>query len=137
MKIIMAKAIDVLKANKSNMPSKWKEQAQWHVNNWDWLKHSTRIALKAKKRLAELGLTQKELAEKMGCSQQYVSLIFQGKENLTLETIAKLEKVLNFDIIEYKSNNYKEPRVSEKRQSVYLNEPKSPAYKLRKKEAHP
>ena len=133
----MAKAIDVLKANKSNMPSKWKEQAQWHVNNWDWLKHSTRIALKAKKRLAELGLTQKELAEKMGCSQQYVSLIFQGKENLTLETIAKLEKVLNFDIIEYKSNNYKEPRVSEKRQSVYLNEPKSPAYKLRKKEAHP
>ncbi|MBR5907850.1 MAG: helix-turn-helix transcriptional regulator [Bacteroidales bacterium] len=137
MKIIMAKAIDVLKANKSNMPSKWKEQAQWHVNNWDWLKHSTRIALKAKKRLAELGLTQKELAEKMGCSQQYVSLIFQGKENLTLETIAKLEKVLNFDIIEYKSNNYKEPCVSEKRQSVYLNEPKSPAYKLRKKEAHP
>lgn len=133
----MAKAIDVLKANKSNMPSKWKEQAQWHVNNWDWLKHSTRIALKAKKRLTELGLTQKELAEKMGCSQQYVSLIFKGKENLTLETIAKLEEVLNFDIIEYKSNNYKEQSVSEKRQSVYLNEPKSPAYKLRKKEAHP
>ena len=45
-----------------------------------------------------MGLTQKELAERMGCSQQYVSLILKGKENLTLETIAKLETALDFEL---------------------------------------
>ena len=35
----------------------------------------------------------------MGCSQQYVSLILKGKENLTLETISKMEKVLGTELI--------------------------------------
>ena len=95
----MVKAIDFLKAHQSVEPSKWREQAQWHVENWGWLKHSTQIALQARHRMSYLGLTQKELAERMGCSQQYVSLILKGKENLTLDTISKLEKVLDVELI--------------------------------------
>lgn len=34
----------------------------------------------------------------MGCSQQYVSKLLKGSENLTLETIAKLEEILDLEI---------------------------------------
>ena len=37
-------------------------------------------------------------ASELGCTQQYVSLILKGKENLTLETIAKLESALQIDL---------------------------------------
>lgn len=54
----MTKAIDVVKAHQSTELSQWKQQAQWHVDNWAWIKHSAQIAMKVK----ALGLTQKELA---------------------------------------------------------------------------
>lgn len=47
------------------------------------------------------GITQKQLAERMGCSQQYVSKILKGKENLSLETMAKIEYSLGISIIQY------------------------------------
>lgn len=125
----MVKAIDVIRAHKSKEPSQWKEQAQWHRDNWAWLKHSIQIALKAKKQMNALGMTQKELAEQMGCSQQYVSLILKGKENLTLETISRLETVLDIDLI----NNtplgeqlYSYPSLA--RPSTYLSEGEEPLY---------
>ena len=48
--------------------------------------------------MKELGLTQTQLAAQMGCSQQYVSKLLKGSENLTLETIAKLEEILDLGI---------------------------------------
>ena len=39
-------------------------------------------------------MTQKRLSELMGCSQQYVSKILKGQENLSLETLAKIERCL-------------------------------------------
>lgn len=48
------------------------------------------------------GFTQKEFAEKVGCSQQYISRILKGRENLSLETISKLEAALEATIIEIK-----------------------------------
>ena len=119
----MAKAIDVLRAHQSNEPSKWREQAQWHVDNWGWLKHSIQIALRAKSRMSSLGLTQKELAERMGCSQQYVSLILKGKENLTLETISKIEKVLGFELLIYPNDCVDGFSVPLSNTARYLNEP--------------
>jgi transcriptional regulator with XRE-family HTH domain len=44
------------------------------------------------------GLTQKTLAERMGCSQQYVSKILKGQENLSLETISKIEEALSLEL---------------------------------------
>lgn len=124
----MAKAIDIVKAHQSTEPSRWKQQAQWHVDNWGWLKHSAQIALKVKGRLKALGLTQKELAERMGCSQQYVSLILKGKENLTLETIAKLENVLDFEILLYTREPVDGYSLPQNRPSQYLSEAEAPEY---------
>ena len=124
----MTKAIDVVKAHQSTEGSKWKQQAQWHVDNWGWLKHSARIALKVKERLNALGLTQKELAERMGCSQQYVSLILKGKENLTLETIAKLEKALDSEILIYTRDLVSGYNIPFNQPSRYLSEAEGPEY---------
>ena len=49
--------------------------------------------------MSQIGMTQVVLAEKLGCTQQHVSMLLKGKNNLTLETIAKLEEALDFDII--------------------------------------
>ena len=50
--------------------------------------------------LDEQGLSQKQLAERMNCSPQYVSRLLKGEENLSLETICKLERVLNVQILQ-------------------------------------
>ena len=119
----MAKAIDVLRSNQCQEPSKWKERALWHRENWGWLKHSMQIALKAKRQMDALGLTQKILAERMGCSQQYVSLILKGKENLTLETISKMERVLDCDLFAHTSESIRSHAYSINQPATYLNEP--------------
>lgn len=47
----------------------------------------------------ELHITQSALAEKMNCSQQYISKILKGQENLSLESIWKIESVLEIDLV--------------------------------------
>ena len=51
-------------------------------------------------KMEEFGLTQKSLAERMGCSQQYVSRVLKGTENLSIETISKIESALELEILE-------------------------------------
>ena len=45
------------------------------------------------------GLTQKVLAERMNCTQQYVSKILKGKENMSLDTLTRLENALGINLI--------------------------------------
>ncbi len=45
------------------------------------------------------GLIQKALAERMNCTQQYVSKILKGKENMSLDTLSKLEDALGINLI--------------------------------------
>jgi transcriptional regulator with XRE-family HTH domain len=47
------------------------------------------------------GITQKQLAERMECSQQYISKILKGTENLSLETLTKIECALGITVIQY------------------------------------
>ncbi len=68
--------------------------------NKSWLRYSQRIAMMMLDRMEELGLTQKLLAERMGCSQQYVSRVLKGTENLSIETIFKIESALELNILE-------------------------------------
>ncbi len=44
-------------------------------------------------------VTQKALAVKMNCSQQYISKVLKGRENLSLETLCKIEKALDVKIL--------------------------------------
>ena len=81
-------------------PSKWREKAEWSMANKSWLRFSQRIAMMMLDKMEELGLTQKSVAERMGCSQQYVSRVLKGTENLSIETISKIERALDLEILE-------------------------------------
>lgn len=59
----------------------------------------TKIAVKVLLRMKLLGLMQKALAEHMNCTQQYISKILKGKENMSLDTLSKLEKALGITLI--------------------------------------
>ena len=93
------KTLDFLEAHQSETPSKWREEAEWRRDNWSWLHHSQKIAVKVLLQMKQMGLTQKALAERMNCTQQYVSKILKGKENMSLETLSKLEDALGIDLI--------------------------------------
>ncbi len=89
-----------LKRHQSAAPSKWRENAEWRIANKGWLRYSQHIAMMMLDKMEELGLTQKSVAERMGCSQQYISRVLKGNENLSIETISKIENALNLSILE-------------------------------------
>lgn len=93
----MSKITD--KINKLATTSDWIEKANKRQENKEWLKHSQKIALKVLRTLRKEKISQKSLAERIGVSPQYVNKIVKGKENLTLETISKLEKALSIDLM--------------------------------------
>lgn len=49
--------------------------------------------------MKQLGLTQTALAERMNCTQQYISKILKGKENMSLDTLSRLEHALGIPLI--------------------------------------
>ena len=77
----------------------WRERAEWRRANRTWLRRSQEIAVRMLDKMEQIRLTQKSLAERMGCSQQYVSKVLKGQENLSLETITKIESALDIDIL--------------------------------------
>lgn len=90
------------------------QKVKMQQNKKEWLRYSQGIAAIMSKRMAELGLTQRMLAKKMDCTQQYISNVLKGKKNMSLETICKIENALNVDIIksldltEEQTRNYNE-----------------------------
>lgn len=90
---------DFLNANKYNQGNPFQEHAQYIKENWCWLKYSYAIAIRVRSRMQELGMTQKQLAQAMGCSQQHISVLLNGRVNMTLETLSKLESALKIDFL--------------------------------------
>jgi len=95
----MSEIVNNLRKHQSTTPSKWREKAEWRQENKSWLRHSQHIAMMMLDKMEELGLTQREVAERMGCSQQYVSRILKGHENLSIETMCKIEEALDLAIL--------------------------------------
>lgn len=93
------KMLEFLESHKSETPSTWREEAEWRRDNWSWLQYSQKIAIKILLRMKQTGLTQQALAERMNCTQQYVSKILKGNENLSLDTLSKLEEVLGMNLL--------------------------------------
>ena len=88
-----------LRANEHKSDEGFVSKAQYLKDNWFWLRYSYAVALKVRRRMKDLGMTQKELAGQLGCTQQHISVLLGGKANMTLETLAKLEQALSFDLI--------------------------------------
>src|ERR1035437_3159158 len=80
--------------------SDWLEKAEWEIANEDWLNKSAKIAIKILRTIRAKDITQLQLAEMLNVSPQQISKIVKGQENLTLETIAKLEKALDIKLVE-------------------------------------
>lgn len=91
--------VEKLRQYPSPTPSKWREEAQWRIDNKKWLRFSQMIAIRVMDRMEELNLSQRKVAEMLGCSQQYVCKLLKGNENLSLETICKLDESLSLGIL--------------------------------------
>lgn len=95
----MDRITEKLSANRSTSPSRWRKAAEGRRENRSRLRHSQRIAMMMLDRMEDLNMTQKVLAERMGCCQQYVSKILKGHENLSIETMCKIEDALQLEIL--------------------------------------
>lgn len=101
-------SLDNIKQRIINQSKKdnWIEKAIWEKENEEWLDFSFEIAVRIGSRLSEnkkqdvYPKTQVELAHAMGCSPQYVNKLLKGQENLQIETIFKIGKILGLKLIE-------------------------------------
>ena len=76
------------------------KKAKKRRKNRSWQRKSQGIASRVLTTLKEQNMQQKELAEALDVSPQQVSKIVKGRENLTLQTITKLEQVLGISLFE-------------------------------------
>ena len=96
----MDNTLNRLRQHQSATPSRWREEAEKRKANKEWLRYSQNIAMRMLDKMEADGITQKQLAERMDCSQQYVSKILKGRENLSLETMAKIESALGITVMQ-------------------------------------
>lgn len=75
------------------------EKARQRRENRGWLKLSKEIVIAIHYYLRISNMTQKELAEKMNVSSAYITKILKGDENLTLETIDKIQTAIDKPLI--------------------------------------
>ena len=94
--------ISRLKEHQSSTPSKWREKTEWRMKNKLWLCYSQYIAMMMLDQMEKLNINKEQLSKLLDCTQEYVSKILKGQENLTLETMAKIEQCLKIQI--FKSN---------------------------------
>ena len=121
----MDKAIDIVRLNQI-ADNQWQKEATKARANWSWMKYSMQIALKVRSKMKADKITQSALAARLGCTQQYVSLILKGKENITLETLAKLESALNISL--WGSNTLTDGYESVRPSRPYLSDNDKPEY---------
>lgn len=115
-----------MKRNKENAPralakSKgsldWKDRADYRKENRAWLRKSVDIALRILDALDKMSMTQAELAKRLNVSRQHISKIVKGQENLTLETIARIEEVLGVVLIAIPENATNDSAATQRDQS--------------------
>lgn len=120
----MKNNLDKFKALVSEEKSGWLDKAKYRQENQDWLDISFSIAIKilsvlrANKKKAVFPKNQKELAEALNCTPQYVSKLLKGTEKLNIETISKIQKALNIVIIE-KGIDEKKIEIFAQNESIY------------------
>ena len=100
----MGTAIERLKKFEAPTPSKWREEAEWRRANRVWLRRSQAVAMKMLDKMEEMNWTQQQVADRLGCTQQYVSRIVKGGENLTLEMLSKIEDSLGVELFVFSSD---------------------------------
>ena len=99
----MAFNLNRLKEVAKQPSEKEREEARFRDENRDWLLKSALIALEIHRYLRLNGMTQSQLAEKLGISPAMVTKLLSGKENLSLKTICGIERVIQFELLKVPS----------------------------------
>ena len=85
----------------SSEVSGWHKDAEERKKQRGWRDKAFHIALILLDYKEAQNLSQVQLAEKIGVSKQYINRVLQGKENLTLESISKIENALGISIMNF------------------------------------
>lgn len=99
----MAFNLNRLKEVAKQPSEKEREEARFRDENRDWLIKSALIALEIHRYLRMNGMTQCQLAEKLGISPAMVTKLLSGKENLSLKTICGIERIIQFELLKVPS----------------------------------
>lgn len=79
--------------------SQWKQRVTRKAENQKALEKSRIIAINILAQLRKLGMSQKDLAEKLQVTPQTVNSWVKGNSNFTLETIVRIEEALEIELI--------------------------------------
>ena len=96
--------VEKLKQLSRPMTDEEKRDIDFRRENREWLAISERLALKLRRILRTEGISQNELATRMGVTPAQVTKILSGKENLGLKTISKIERAIGQTLIEVPSD---------------------------------
>ena len=80
------KTKEFLETHQSDTPSKWREEAEWRRENWSWLRHSQKIAVKVL-----LQMKQRERIEEMEKHFERASDVV-AKLSATLDDFVKVQE---------------------------------------------
>lgn len=83
----------------SNEKTSALDDIDYFLKNRKWLRESGRIAIKVLLALEKQNKTQKDLAKLLKVTPQQVNKLVKGNENLTLETIVKLQEALQIPLL--------------------------------------
>lgn len=103
--------VEKLKAVARPMTQEERAAMDYRAENADWLQLSATIALKIRKILRLQGLSQADLASRLGVTPAQVSKLLSGKVNFELKTLANIQKAVGKPIFEVTLSD--EPRPAE------------------------
>ena len=92
--------VEKLKAVARPMTQEEKAAMDYRAENADWLQLSATIALKIRKLLRQQGMTQVDLAARLGVTPPQVSKLLSGKINFELKTLVSIQNALGKPIID-------------------------------------
>ena len=94
-------------AHKPSKTPTWQKVAQWDEDHEDALEDYATIAFRIIKHMEKQNLKRKDLAASLGVTSQALGRILKGRQNLSLQTIRKMEKVLGLILIDVLKENPK------------------------------
>lgn len=95
--------LDRLREVAKQSSEKEREEARFRDENREWLLKSALIALEIHRYLRLNGMSQSQLAEKLGISPAMVTKLLSGKENLSLKTICGIERAIQIELLQVPS----------------------------------
>jgi ribosome-binding protein aMBF1 (putative translation factor) len=92
--------LEKLDALSPNTSTRFRERVEERAARREYLDRSRVTAINIMSALRQRGMTQKDLAGRLGVSPQTVNEWVKGTENFTYETIGRIEKALGLGMFE-------------------------------------